>query len=485
MPLAPLRSFALLLMASAMAGAVVGCKPQPEFVEPPPPEVSVATPLQQDVTTYLNTTGTTAPVEIVDIRARVSGFLKEIYFMPPGGVTEQGDQNQVTEDGAAAREDSQGGSAVAGNAGEPEAGQGGEPTDETPPWILDGPGAEVEEGDVLFTIEPDVYRATLNQAQAALKVATAKAKDAEAKYKRAVPLAEKDVVSAEELYEKAAEYAVALAAIEAAKADVEKAELELSYTQVVSPINGRVGEALVDRGNLVSAAEATQLTTVIRWDQIYASFNISDRDLLALRAVAREHGTSGEPIPVFIGQENEKGCPHAGETDYYDLAVDTSTGTFMIRAIFDNADREIIPGAFVHVQIPTGVLKQALFVPEAAVGTDQLGRYLLIVDAKNSVERRSVTLGAKYGEMILVVEGLKAGEDVIVEGLQRARPGATVSPTPQPLKAPQELLDALPEDTGQGAASTQGAAATEPESEDDSASEPQAESPSSEDQPTS
>jgi membrane fusion protein (multidrug efflux system) len=463
-----------------MATAVVGCKPPPAFQEPPPPEVTVAEPLQQDVMTFLETTGTTAPVEIVEVRARVSGFLKEIYFMPPEGVTEQ-----TVEGDPATEAAPEGTESVADGAGQSDAEQASESTVKAPKWLFEGPGADVEKGDVLFTIEPDVYEATLNQAKAALKVATAKAKDAEAKYKRAVPLAEKDVVSAEELYEKAAAYAVALAAIEAAKADVEKAELQLSYTTVVSPINGRVGETLVDRGNLVSEAEATQLTTVIRWDQIYASFNISDRDLLALREVSRKREEKQEPIPVFLRQENEKGFPHAGETEYYDLAVDTSTGTFMIRAIFENADKVILPGSFVHVRIPTGVLEQALFVPEAAVGTDQLGRYLLIVRTDSSVERRSVVLGAKYGEMILVVEGLKAGEQVIVEGLQRARPGAKVNPKTEPLTAPQELLDALPGNAAEDTTSAQEEPPAGLGNGDDSAAAPPTESSSSEDQPTS
>ncbi len=423
-----------------MASAIVGCQAPTDYVPPPPPEVTVAEPIQQNVTAYLETTGTTAPVEIVEIRARVSGFVQEIHFMPPEDVDQQEGENAATTGDAI-----EGSATAPTDAKAPRADQAtAQPADGGPQWVTDGPGGEVKQGDRLYTIEPDVYQATLNQAKAAVIVTTANAKDAEAKYNRAKPLAEKGAVSPEELYEKAASYAVGLAAIKAAEADVDKANLDLGYTTVRSPINGRVGKTLVDRGNMVSETESTHLTTVIRWDQVYASFNISERELLELRERARQQDTSAQDVDVLIGQEDEKGYPHAGHVEYADLGVDTSTGTFMLRAIFDNEDKVIIPGAFVRVRIPLNEIEGALFVPEQAVGADQQGRFLLAVDDKNTVVRRDVVLGAKYGGMILITEGLKPGEKIIVQGLQRARPGATVAPKTTPLAAPEELLEASP-----------------------------------------
>jgi RND family efflux transporter MFP subunit len=424
----------------------------------------VATPIRQDVMAYLETTGTTAPVEIVEIRPRVTGFLEEIHFMPPGDANASEPDSTTAEVPAgegssdAPRPDPENSETAAGTetaeapATEPAA-------EQEPQFVAEGPGSDVKQGDRLYTIEKDVYQATLNQAKAALEVARAKAEDAKAKYARARPLAEKGAVSPEELFEKAAEYQVGQAAIEAAQADVEQAELDLNYTTIRSPINGRVGKTMVDRGNLVSETQESPLTTVIRWDEIYANFNISERALLDLRTEMRKRGVSNESrdsVPVLIGLEDEQGYPHAGELDYADLAVDISTGTFLLRAIFDNEDKVIIPGAFVRVRIPLGVVEGALFVPEVAVGSDQRGRYVLTVDDANKVVRRDVILGNKFGELIRIEEGLQAGEKVIIEGLQRARPGAVVAPQTKSLEVTPELREASPETASADAAGEPG-----------------------------
>jgi membrane fusion protein (multidrug efflux system) len=426
-----------LLTATILLGGIAGCKPANEYQEPPPPKVQVAEPLVQDVTAYLEITGTTAPVELVDIRARVSGFLEEIHFMPPTGWTGEENATAAPTDTATAAEDAAG-STPAGDA--PPADIAGQ----EPRFIADGPGSEVKKGDRLYTIEQKVYIAALNQAEAALTVAKAESEDARAKYERAKPLAERGAVSPEELFEKLAAAHVGQAKIEAAKASVEKAQLDLDYTTIRSPINGRVGKTLVDRGNLVGETEATHLTTVVRWDEMYANFNISERALLELRAIAREREMQPQEIVVLAGQEDEKGYPHKGHLDYADLAVDTSTGTFMMRAIFDNSEEIIVPGAFVRIRIPLGVLSGAIAVPERAVGSDQRGRYLLAVDSENTVVRRDVVVGAKHGEMILIKEGLQPGERIIVEGLQRARPGAVVDPQTSELAPSPELIEATP-----------------------------------------
>jgi RND family efflux transporter MFP subunit len=385
--------FILLVLASFTCLCGCGTGGENKYEEPPPQKVYVSQPLQHDVIDYVDETGTTEAVETVEIRARVEGYLEEINFEPG--------QTNIT------------------------------------------PGYE------LYRIDQKPYKATVTQAQAALKVAQAEAKDAEAKYARAQVLAPKGAMSEEEVMERGAAVDVAKAAIEAAQAALEAAELDLSYTVVKSPIAGRVGKTLVDKGNLVGKSLTTHLTTVINYDPIYATFNISERLFLDLKQQAAERGEKDDAemrqVKIFMGLENEEGYPHEGYLNYVDLAVDASSGTYLIRGVFPNPNYDIVPGSFARVRIPVGKRENALLVPESATGADQEGRYVLAVvenEGVQEVERRGVTLGAKFGSMRVVLSGLDASDTLVVRGVQRVRPGSKVDPVQETLELPKELMEA-------------------------------------------
>ncbi|MFZ5833321.1 MAG: efflux RND transporter periplasmic adaptor subunit, partial [Planctomycetota bacterium] len=366
------------------------------YQEPPPQRVYVSQPLQQDVFDFVEETGTTEPFETVEVRARVEGFLEEIKF---------------------------------------QAGQD-----------------DIQAGDELFLIDQRPYQAVVTQAEAALRVAQAEAQDADAKFRRSSVLAPQGAISQEELFERAAALEVAKAKIVAAQANLDAARLDLSYTIVKSPINGRIGKALVDRGNLVGRGMPTQLATVIRYDPIFATFNISERKLLDLKAANRsprsaQGRSEREDVRIYMGLANEEGYPHEGHLDFADLGVESSSGTFKIRAVFPNPDLRIVPGLFVRIRIPVGKRQGALLVPESAVGADQEGRYVYVVNDREGakeVARRGITLGAKLGEMRVALSGLEPSDVFVVSGIQRVRPGSKVAPEEVRLEAPPAAAGVSP-----------------------------------------
>jgi membrane fusion protein (multidrug efflux system) len=401
-----------------------GCQPKNVYQEPPPPPVTVANPELRTVVDTIEFTGTTEAVELVDIRARVEGFLLSIEF------------------------------------------------DE---------GKAVKKGDLLFRIDPRPFDAALAQAKASVELATAREQSARAELARskaevrnattqvdrvekairispgAVTQEELDLRRTAVLTAKAAEDA-AEAAIASAKAQiaagvamVEQADLDLSYTEVLSPIDGRAGRKLVDVGNLVGAGESTLLTNVINYDPVYGFFTVSETDLLRFnrKQIEREAASSSsdEEIDldqtIFLGLGDEEGFPHEGTADYADLAVDQSTGTFLIRGVFPNPKRLIPPGAFIRVQVPRDEI-EVLLIDERAIGRDQAGPYLLVLDAENTVERRTVQLGGKYHGMQAVSGPIGPDDRVIVNGLQRARPGAKVDPQERQPAAAEEADDTEP-----------------------------------------
>lgn len=210
--------------------------------------------------------------------------------------------------------------------------------------------------------------------------------------------------------------------------------------EVRTPIAGRVGKTLIKAGNLVDGNEATHLTTVIQYDPIYANFNISERSLLRLMEQSPRRGTKeikkGD-VKILLRRAGDTGFPFEGHLDYADLAVDQSTGTYMIRGIFPNPDLAIVPGLFVRVRIPIGVQEAALLIPERAIGSDQAGKYVFVVNSENRVERRDIVVGVKYTNMVVVEEGLDGEDWVITDGVQRSRPGAEVAPRRKKLAMPE------------------------------------------------
>ena len=351
-----------------------GHKPARKAVKPP--DVTVVEPKNQEVTKYLEYTGNTAALESVEIRARVTGFLQKICFTPR---------------------------------------------------------AKVKEGQLLFVIDPRQYEAMAKEAKAKLEANKAQSKLAQTELQIAQQLETKEAISALKLEKSARERDVAKADVDLAEAKLDNANLNLEWTQVTSPINGRVSRNLVDVGNLVGATEKTLLTTVVNDESVYAYFNVSELDLLTVKRKSLKNQDPATALPkkwpVFLGLADEKGFPHEGYIDFADTQVDSSTGTIQIRAIFSNPDHLLIGGMFVRIRVPVEKRK-AFLVPEVAVQFDQGGRYVLVVDDKHIVHHRRIKLGEQVGQMRVIEEGITAKDRVIVSGVLRARPGFPVNPKP-------------------------------------------------------
>jgi RND family efflux transporter MFP subunit len=367
--------------AAAAGFLLAACEQQNRYVPPPPPRVTVAQPVLQSVTRYLEATGNTAAVNSANLVARVQGFLQEIKYRD---------------------------------------------------------GDTVKQGTTLFVIEPEPYRVKLDQAKAAEASAEATAKQNEAEYQRQVELMSRQVASKQALDNATGNRDAANANLQKAKGDTQQAAINLDYTEVKAPFDGIVTARLVSVGELVGANSPTQLATIVQLDPIYVNFTISEQDVLRVRDEVRRHGVTPEQlrkIPVEIGLQTEAGYPHKAMLDYASPSVSASTGTLAARAILANADRALLPGYFVRVRIPEGQQQDALLVPNVALGSDLSGRYVLAVDSDNVVEQRKVEIGPVVGEMRVIESGLKPEDRVVVSGLLRAVPGQKVDPQIQPAAA--------------------------------------------------
>ncbi len=323
--------------------------------------------LNRPVTDYLKFTGSTRALSIVDLRSRVEGYLKEIHF-----------------------ED----------------------------------GATVKKGQLLLTIDPAPFRAKVRIAQAELQRSKADLALAEQELGRLTTLLRRNAVTMQELEIEKAKRDSAAAVVAGAEASLADAELQLSYTEIFAPLSGRIGRHLVDIGNLVQV-EQTLLGTIESYDPIYVFFTLSEGDLLDLRRERIASGRSivdGEDQQLEMRLGGEDGFPHQGSLDFTELGVDPDTGTMQLRGIFPNPDRQILPGLFAEVRTAIGSARPQLLVPERALGTDQQGDYVLVVDDENKVEYRSVTLGREFGEMRVITKGLEGNEWIVINGVQRPVP---------------------------------------------------------------
>jgi len=366
-----MRSWGRLLACFAPMALACGSN---EYVEPPPPKVTVARPESRSVVDYLEFTGTTRAINTVEIRARIPGVLREVNFEE---------------------------------------------------------GSFVEQGALLFVIEPDEYQARVNRAQASLEVARTGKALANATLARMEQAFKTRAVSELDVLEARAKADAAAAHVDSARAELEQAKLDLGYTQIHAPIGGRVGRRRVDPGNLVGAEEKTLLTTIVQYDPIYAYFDMSERDLLATAKDRPSDARSSErpPIPAQLGRASDDGYPFEGRVDFSDQEVDPETGTFLIRGVFPNPQPiQLLPGLFVRLRIPAKTREGALLVSDRAVGSDQGGKYLLIVDDQDVVQHRSVEVGALVDGMRVIESGIQADAWVVVNGLLRARPGSKVVP---------------------------------------------------------
>ena len=377
------RSWYFQFVMILLALLLTACEKN-EYIAPPPAEVTVSQPIRQSVIEYLEFTGTTQSVGFVEVRARVSGILKSMHFTP---------------------------------------------------------GINVKQGDLLFEIDPEPYQAELAAAQAELVSAEAKSKRAEAELKRADDLVKKNFMSKTEHLQHQTARDVAQAAIGLKAAKVRSAEIQLSYTRVTAPISGRVSRNLVDVGNLVGEGKATLLTSVTQFKPMYVYFHLNERDLLSLMKLRREkaqqtgHDVDSRPdseleIPLNLELADETGYPHQGVLDFAESTLDTSTGTIELRGIFANTEESVrlVPGLFARLRLPVSKNDQALLISERALAADQSGRYVLVVNQENKVEKRPVTLGQRLDGMVVIKKGLKAEDNVIINGLQKARPGNVVNP---------------------------------------------------------
>jgi RND family efflux transporter MFP subunit len=364
-------------VAAIAAAALAGCGSKNTYVQPPPPKVTVAQPLQQPVTLYLELTGNTASYRTANLVARVQGFLESIDYVD---------------------------------------------------------GAAVKTGTQLFGIERQVYQAQLDQAKAQLAKDQSVLAQAQSNLKRYQTLRQQNSIAAQQAEDQAFVVQQNQATVDLDKANVDTANINLGYTTVLAPFDGIVTNHLVDIGTLVGVAGTiTPLATIVQTDPIYVNFTASEPQVLEIQRNLEKQGknlrTTGlSDIPVEIGLQDEEGYPHKGHMDYVSPQLDTATGTLAGRGLFENKDHALLPGLFARVRIPVDHQDKALLTRDDAIGTSQEGSYVLVVGADNVVQRKVVTTGQKQGQLRIIESGLAPGDWVVTEGVQRAFPGAKVEP---------------------------------------------------------
>lgn len=356
----------------------------------PPPKISVAEVVSRDVTESDEFTGRLEPVQSVAIRPRVSGLVAAVRFEE---------------------------------------------------------GAIVNKGDVLFELDSRPLQAEVDRLRADLERVKATVQRAESELQRAQNLAAENAMSREEQERRKGFAKESQAQVAATAAALRAAELNLEFTRVTSPITGRVGRAIVTAGNLVSSGpgEATLLTTVMSVDPIYASFEADEQTFQKYIDLARQGkrvGARTTGLPIHMALANEESFPRDGELDFLDNHIDPATGTIRGRAIFRNRDLALTPGSFVRLRLPASTSYRALLIQDRAVGTDLDKRYVYTLASGNTVEYRAVQLGPIIDGLRLVRDGLKAGDVVIVNGLQRVRPGMPIDPLREPMDTSSGSNDA-------------------------------------------
>ena len=375
-------SLARYLTLFAVAFGATACKDTRNTYAPPPPaRVEVAQPVRKPVTAFFELTGNTAAVKMVDLVARVQGFLTSIDYVD---------------------------------------------------------GAPVRKGDQLFTIEKDTYKAQVDQAQANLASAKAGEINAKANYQRQSTLSKQDFASQATLDSARASYDQAAASTLASQASLELANINLGYTAITAPFDGVVTNHLVDVGALVGVSGPTKLATIVQLDPIWVNFNVSEAQVLQVKHSLARQGKSPRGVdltkaPVEIGLQGEEGYPHKGHLDYVSPQVDASTGTLAVRGIFENKDRALLPGFFARVRVPISAPKESLLVPDVAIGVNQEGSYVLVLGKDNVVRQKLVKPGERVGRLRVVESGLGPEDWVVTAGIQFATPGAKVEPVKVPI----------------------------------------------------
>jgi multidrug efflux system membrane fusion protein len=290
-------------------------------------------------------------------------------------------------------------------------------------------GSQVQKGDVLFTIDPRPYRAAVDHAKAQVVSAQARVAYTGSDLARGKRLLDNNAIARRDYEEKRNASRSAVADLQAAKARLESAQLNLEHTRIVAPISGRVSRAEVTPGNVVAAgAGSTPLTTLVSVSRLYASFDVDEQSFLKFVNPARVSGDAA--VPVHLGLANEENYPRPGTLASVDNTMDTSSGTIRVRAVFDNPDGSLVPGLYARIRLGGGAPHEAVLVDDRAIGTDQNKRFVVVVGESNKTEYREVHLGTSRKGWSVVEAGLKAGERIVVSGLQRIRPGDVVTPRP-------------------------------------------------------
>lgn len=289
-------------------------------------------------------------------------------------------------------------------------------------------GALVEAGDLLFTIDPRPYEAAVDQAKAALTAAQALVAYTASDVARAKRLLANNATAKRDVDEKRNAARVAAADLQAAQARLESAQLDLEHTRITAPISGRMSRAEVTEGNVVAAGPAAApLATLVSVARMYASFELDEPTFLASVSQAR---MGQARVPVLLGLTGEAGYPRSGELASVDNVLDPASGTIRVRAVFDNPDGSLVPGLFARIKLGSSAARRAILIDEKAIGTDQNKRFVVVVDEHNKTAYREVHLGATQEGQRVVEAGLRAGERIVVNGLQRIRPGDPVRPLP-------------------------------------------------------
>jgi len=364
-------------LGAALAAALVGlaaCSEPPPPPPPPPPDVQIAQVLQRDVPVYTEAIGQTRGSQEIDIRARVAGMLETVDFEE---------------------------------------------------------GSYVRKGQLLYTIDPREYEANVEQAKGNLARAIADQARYDQDVARYKPLVDQNAIPRQTYETAIAQAEAAKAGVEAAQAAVARAELDVEYTKVYSPIDGIVGKTEVQAGNLVGRGESTLLTRISRVDPFHVRFSIAERDYLGLvrRRQAGEAGPAADGDPFELILADGSLYPHRGRMAFADRLVDPTTGTLLVDVAFPNPDRIIRPGQYGRVRIATDTNRHAILVPQQSVQELQATYSVAVVKSDNTVEMRQVTTGPRVGDLWVIENGLNPGDRVVVEGLQKVRPGITVNPT--------------------------------------------------------
>lgn len=294
-------------------------------------------------------------------------------------------------------------------------------------------GSLVKKGDLLFQIDPRPFQAEVKRLQAQLQQARASQTRAANEARRGERLRQSNAISAELADARASAATEAQAAVAATQAELDNALLNLSFTRITSPIDGRVSRAEITEGNLVGAGQSL-LTTVVSTDKVYAYFDADERVFLKYIELARQAGSDARGAsPVYLGLSSEAGHPHEGQLDFLDNQVNPRTGTIRGRAVFDNRDGRFTPGLYARLKLVGSGTYPAALIKDEAVGTDLGKKFVLVLDKDNAVQYRAIELGPKLEGLRIVRQGLSKGEKIVVNGLQRAMPGATVDPQAVPM----------------------------------------------------